>query len=95
MIHETHAIRHFQVIGPYALRLTFDDGLVREVDLDGIFAGELYSPLADPAFFKQVRLNTDFDTVEWPNGADFDPETLYHWDEYRPAWQKAAEHRNF
>ncbi|HWF44981.1 MAG TPA: hypothetical protein VG537_10095 [Candidatus Kapabacteria bacterium] len=78
MIHETHAIRTVQVVGPHALRLTFEDGIIREVDLDGIFGWELYRPLADPEFFKQVRLNTDFD-----------PETLYHWEEYRSAWQTA------
>ena len=90
MIHETHAIRDFPVIGPHSLRLIFEDGKIQVVDLGPILAGELYGPLAEPEFFKQVKLNTDFDTVQWPNGADFDPETLYYWDRYLPAWKEAA-----
>lgn len=89
--HELHDIKSVEVIGPHALRLRFEDGVVREVDLSGITEGEMYGPLRDPAFFAQVRLNPEIETIEWPNGADFDPETLYHWDEYRSAWQQSAE----
>jgi hypothetical protein len=91
MIHETHAIKQFQVTGPHVLRLTFEDGKVMEVNLGEVLTGELFSPLNDPAFFRQVSLNPDFETVQWPNGADFDPETLYYWDRYEPAWREAAE----
>jgi hypothetical protein len=89
--HELHDIKAVEVIGPHALRLRFEDGVVREVDLSGITEGEMYGPLRDPEFFAQVRLNNEIETIEWPNGADFDPETLYHWEKYRSAWQKAAQ----
>jgi hypothetical protein len=88
--HELHDIKAVEVIGPHALRLRFEDGAVREVDLSGITEGEMYGPLRDPKFFAQVRLNPEIETIEWPNGADFDPETLYYWEEYRPTWQKQA-----
>ena len=45
------------------------------------FGGSLFRPLEDPKFFRQVKLNPEIRTIQWPNGADFDPETLYHWDE--------------
>jgi hypothetical protein len=89
--HELHDIKAVEVIGPHALRLQFEDGVVREVDLSDIAEGQMYGPLRDPKFFSQVRLNPEIETIEWPNGADFDPETLYNWDKYRPEWIKAAQ----
>jgi hypothetical protein len=99
-IHELHFIRSVEVIGEHALRLTFEDESIREIDLTPMLFGKLFSPLRDPNYFKQVRLEPDFQTIEWPNGADFDPETLYHWDRYRDAmfamaeeWKRAESNR--
>lgn len=39
--------------------------------------GEVFEPLKELAFFKQVKVNPETNTVEWPNGADFAPEFLY------------------
>ncbi len=61
----------------YELRITFSDGVVKEVDLVGELHGEIFEPLKDPEVFKQVRVNTETNTIEWPNGADFAPEFLY------------------
>ncbi len=89
--HEIHKIRDVKIVGDYTLRLTYEDGKVNVVDLDGVLFGEIYAPLSDPALFRQVRIDPEVPTIVWPNGADFDPETLYYWDEYRPAWLQAAE----
>jgi hypothetical protein len=61
----------------YELRVTFSDGVVKEVDLAGELHGEVFEPLKDPEMFKQVKVNVDTNTIEWPNGADFAPEFLY------------------
>jgi hypothetical protein len=61
----------------YRLRLAFDDGAVKDVDLTGELYGEVFEPLKELAFFKRAFLNSDTGTVEWPNGADFAPEFLY------------------
>jgi len=63
--------------GDHRLRLTFNDGSVKEVDLGGELSGPVFEPLKDVQFFRKVALNHDTGTVEWPNGADFAPEFLF------------------
>jgi hypothetical protein len=67
-----------EVVGPHRLRLTFEDGLSGEVDVAGLVAFEgVFSPLADPERFREVRVSADAGTIVWPNGADLDPDVLY------------------
>jgi len=61
----------------YELRLTFNDGVTKKVDLQGELYGEMFEPLKDLKLFKQVVINPDTNTIEWPNGADLAPEFLY------------------
>ena len=61
----------------YKLRLEFDDGTIRDVDLKDELYGEVFEPLKDIALFKKVAVNPVTHTIEWPNGADFAPEFLY------------------
>jgi hypothetical protein len=37
----------------------------------------VFEPLADPAYFREVRLDEELGTIVWPNGADVAPETLH------------------
>ena len=64
-------------IEAYRLRVEFSDGVIKEVDLSAELYGEVFEPLKDVAFFQQVHINEETNTVEWPNGADFAPEFLY------------------
>ncbi len=61
----------------YKLRLGFDDGSVKLVDLARHLDGEVFEPLKDLRLFKTAHLNPDLDTVVWDNGADMAPEFLY------------------
>ena len=61
----------------YQLRLIFDNGVVKNVDLQAELYGEVFEPLKEIDFFKQVEVNPETNTIEWPNGADFAPEFLY------------------
>jgi hypothetical protein len=61
--------------GDYKIALTFNDGLQKVVDLkDYRFTG-IFEPLKKLDNFKKFHLS-DW-TVEWNNGADIAPETLY------------------
>jgi hypothetical protein len=66
------AVRH---VRDHVLWLEFSDGVAGEVDLgDGLF-GPVFEPLRDPNEFARVRLGPE--TIEWPNGADWAPESLH------------------
>lgn len=92
-MHELYDIIEAEVLEPYRIRVVFDDGMERIVDLEPILYGEMFGPLRDPAFFAQMRLDPEWRTVVWPNDADFDPETLHNWDEYKDEFAAAARQR--
>jgi len=60
----------------YTLILTFDNGEVKVFDMKPYLNLGIFKELKDLKLFKSVRMS--FDTVEWPNEADMDPEILYH-----------------
>ena len=53
-----------QVVGAYSLRLVFNDGKVKRVNLRHWLNGPVFTPLRDPAVFAQFTL--DDETVTWP-----------------------------
>ena len=65
------------VCGDFRLRLTFNDGTSKTVDLEQQLKGPVFEPLKDPAYFAQGVLDPVCGTVVWPNGADIAPETLH------------------
>jgi hypothetical protein len=69
----------FEQNAPYTLTVTFDDGTTQTINFEPVLAGHYFGPLRDPALFSQVHLDPEVHTLVWPNGADFDPATLYNW----------------
>lgn len=61
----------------YVVFVRFQDGVQGEVYLESQLYGEIFAPLKAPEYFLQFRVDTDLDTLVWPNGADFAPEFLY------------------
>lgn len=74
---DIHDIVDVEVTGDYELRVTFDDGAVRELSLAGQLDGPVFEPLRDPALFSQVTVDRESGTVTWPTGADLDPIVIY------------------
>jgi hypothetical protein len=90
MAHPIHAVSGFDVLDDYVLRVSFDDGTEQVIDFEPILHGELFGPLRDPALLRCVRLDPDFHTLVWPNGADFDPANLHDWPVVRDAFARRA-----
>jgi hypothetical protein len=83
MGHAIYRVEHFEIVGPYTLALRFNDGTEQRIDFRPVLEGEVFGALRDLAVFNAVELEATFGTVQWPNGADFDPETLHDWPTYR------------
>ena len=90
MGHAIHRVEHFDIIGPYTLTLRFADGSRQRIDCRPVLEGEVLGPLQDLQRFNAVELDSTFGTLQWPNGADFDPETLHDWPTYRDEFAAMA-----
>jgi hypothetical protein len=74
----TARITSVEPLDGFLVRLGFDDGTVRELDLEGELWGPVFEPLRrDPQLFRQVRVDDELGTIVWPNGADMDPDVLH------------------
>ena len=82
MGHPVHRVTSVEIVGPYRLRVGFEDGLSRTIDFRPVLEGELYSPLRDLGRFNSVSIDSEVHTLVWPNGADFDPAILHDWPDH-------------
>jgi Protein of unknown function (DUF2442). len=63
----------------YTLFLTFENGEKRRFDMKPYLNTGIFSELKDLSKFSTVRVS--FDSIEWDNEADLDPEFLYQYSE--------------
>jgi len=70
-------VTEVKYLGDFRLFLRFSDGLEGEVDLAEELYGEVFEPLKNQDYFRQVRVDPEIGTICWPNGADFAPEFLH------------------
>ena len=78
-----HLVKEIREAVPFCLTLLFNTGEVVRVDLESRLREWSGSPdskfreLLNPDYFVKVRLNSEFDSVEWDNGIDLCPDVLY------------------
>lgn len=59
----------------YELEVTFENSEQKIFDLKPYLSTGIFSELKNNSLFKTVHVS--FDTIEWNNGADLDPEVIY------------------
>ncbi|MCJ7812010.1 DUF2442 domain-containing protein [bacterium] len=64
-------------VSDYKLKIRFEDGHVKLVNLGSHLDGPIFEPLKDLQYFRSFKVNPEIDTVVWPNNADFSPDFLY------------------
>ena len=69
------AIKKVEPLKDHFLLLTFENGEKRKFDVKPYLEKGIFQELKDVAKFNTVHLS--FDTIEWDNEADLDPEILY------------------
>ena len=72
-----HFVRDAVYISEYKLLLTFENGVVKLVDMEPYLDGQIFEPLKDINYFKTVSVHPDIDTIVWDNDADVSPDFLY------------------
>ena len=71
------AVKDVKPFENYILILTFDDGSIKLFDMKPYLVKGIFKELKDENLFKTVKVS--FDSIEWSNGVDVDPETLYQY----------------
>ena len=74
----------------FVVELKFTDGTSREIDLEPFLRGKVFEPLRNNLeMFRAVKVDERMGTIVWENGADIDPDVLYH--NLKPAWAEEKE----
>jgi hypothetical protein len=68
-------LKAVQPLENYELLLTFENQEQRRFDCKPLLSRGVFRELSDKSIFDSAKLS--FDSVEWCNGADIDPEFLY------------------
>lgn len=68
-------VKNVKPLENYQLELVFENNETRIFDTTPYLNTGIFSELQDTSMFKTVHVS--YDSVEWANGADLDPEVLY------------------
>jgi hypothetical protein len=69
------AVIDVKALENYRLLLTFENNEKRVFDVRPFLNQGMYSELKDKKLFQTIH--TSFDSIQWANQLDFDPEFLY------------------
>ena len=69
------SVKQVKPLEDFKLLLTFDNGEARIFDMNPYLEKGIFKELKDIVMFNSVKVS--FDSIEWQNEADMDPEVLY------------------
>ncbi|MGK7892771.1 MAG: DUF2442 domain-containing protein [Xenococcus sp. (in: cyanobacteria)] len=72
-LHVTEA-KYFE---EYKVEVTFNDDRKGIADFENALSGKVFEPLKDLKLFSQLKVDSELETIVWPNGVDFAPEYIY------------------
>ena len=83
-------VQSVKLIQDFVVAVEFTDGTNREIDLEPYLRGKIFEPVKNnPDVFQTIKVDQRMGTIVWENGADIDPDVLYH--DLKPAWAEEKE----
>jgi hypothetical protein len=78
-------IRSVEPLDGFKVHLKFTDASEKDVDLAPYLRGPVFESIRrDQKVFLSMKVDQRMGTIVWPNGADIDPDVLFHG--LQPAW---------
>jgi len=65
-------------LSDYKIEVLFNNGQKGVADLSRVLKGKIFEPLKEKTVFAQLKIDTELETIVWPNGADLAPEFIYY-----------------
>ncbi len=83
-------IQSVKPLRDFVVSIKFTDDTSREIDLEPLLRGKVFESLQNnPELFRAMKVDERMGTIVWENGADIDPDVLYH--NLKPAWAEEKE----
>ncbi|CAN5578197.1 DUF2442 domain-containing protein [soil metagenome] len=83
-------IKSVKPLHDFVVKVKFTDDTTREINLEPFLRGKVFEPIRNnKEKFESVKVDEQAGTIVWENGADIDPDVLYHG--LKPAWAEEKE----
>lgn len=83
-------VQSVKPIRDFVVWLKFTDGTEREINLEPYLRGKVFEDIRqNQSVFRAMKIDERMGTIVWENGADIDPDVLYH--NLKPAWEEEKE----
>lgn len=70
-------IKSANYLKDYRIEILYEDGLTGILDLSSHSQQGMFSGWQEEAYFKKFSIAEFGETLEWPNGEDISPESIY------------------